>query len=188
MVNAGGFVFETDASNVDFLISISDNHGAPPQDNYLLISYNNLPLSNGLKVWFVSWGLTDFTASVHTSDALPKVPPNPSDWTPVFGLDLFGGVNPTPSGFIYLVRAHVTSIELTSEPGPTITPTPTPTVTPTPTPLFPVGGVALDGELRTLPVEDPATTTHADSAAPWLAVTLLALLVLGGVALRRQSR
>ena len=189
IVNADGFVFETDPSNVDFLVEVTNDHGAPPQDNYLLISYNNLPLSNGLEVAFISWQLTDHTASAHTSAGLPKVPPNLSDWASGLGLDLIGGVIPFGSGFTYLVRAHVTSVQLTSQPGPTITPTFTPTVTPTPTPLFPVGGVALDGELRTLPLETSGTSPGAGSTVQWLAATLLALLVLGGgVALRRRRR
>ena len=70
---------------------------------------------------------------------------------------------------------------------PTCTPTPEPT--PTPTPLPPIGGVALDSELRTLQLEEPATHSGAGSTVQWLAVTLLALLVLGGgVALRRRLR
>ena len=62
-------------------------------------------------------------------------------------------------------------------------------VPPTATPLPPpgVGGVALDGELRTLPLEEATKNSSVGSTAQWLAVTLLALLVVfGGVALRRQ--
>ena len=70
---------------------------------------------------------------------------------------------------------------------PTCTPTPEPT--PTPTPLPPIGGIALDGEMRTLPLEDSATSPGVGSTVQWLAVTSLALLVLGGgVTLRRRRR
>ena len=47
-LSAGGFVFETDPDNVNFLVEICNNHLG--DDNYLLLSYNNLPLSNGVLV------------------------------------------------------------------------------------------------------------------------------------------
>ena len=302
-VFAGGFVFETDPSDVNFLVEITNDHTRTPRDNYLLRSYNNLPLSNGMTVEHISWQLNDDTAAALTSASLPKVPPNLSDWDSVAGLTL-RGENPNDSSVRgYIVRAHVTFVELASQPAqpdlviesigdaqqpftdcttpagvkvtirnvgdgsagpsttrissssgsqsvatpaiapgqattvfstltgipfndtytavadytdtvdesdeanntlvdsfslgtlptctplPTVTPTPSPTPTPTPSPPPAVGGVSGDSELRTLPLEEATTNSGVGSTAQWLAVTLLALLVVfGGVALRRQRR
>ena len=47
-VNTKHFVFKTDPNDVNFLVEIGDNTDG--QDNYLLRSYNNLPLANGAPV------------------------------------------------------------------------------------------------------------------------------------------
>ena len=36
-LNAGGFVFRTDPTNVDFIIEIVNDHGIPASDNYLIL-------------------------------------------------------------------------------------------------------------------------------------------------------
>lgn len=107
-VNAGGFVFETDPSDVDFLVEIVNDHGDPPRDGHQLRSYNNLPLSNGATVDHIAWQLDDPTATAVSSEALPTEPPVLTDWESVFGLTLEGYDPSDPSEPDYFIRAHVT--------------------------------------------------------------------------------
>jgi hypothetical protein len=110
-VNAGGFVFQTDPSNIDFLVEIVNDHGTPARDNYLLRSYNNLPLSNGALVEHIAWQLDDPTATALSSEALPTTPPILTHWESIFGLTLTGHDPGDPTGSDYFVRAHVTAAE-----------------------------------------------------------------------------
>ena len=77
-LSAGGFIFQTDPDNVDFLLEVLNNHTG--QDGYLLRSYNNLPLSNGVEVFHISWQLDDYSSTALSSDALPITPPVLEDW------------------------------------------------------------------------------------------------------------
>lgn len=113
-VNAGGFHFETDPSNVDFEVAISNDQGSPPEDYYVLWSNSNLPLWNGALVEAIGWQLDDPTGTALSSDALPTVPPTLSDWESIFGLNAYGR-----SG-IYNVRAHVMYAGLTPPPPLTV--------------------------------------------------------------------
>lgn len=113
-VNAGGFVFETDPSNVDFLVEIVNDHGTPPSDNYVLRSFNNLPLSNGALVDHIAWQLDDDTATALSSDTLPTVPPTLADWQSIFGLSINGSAPGDPD-FEYFIRAHITSADVVLE-------------------------------------------------------------------------
>jgi len=104
-LSVGGFDFETDTTNVDFLVAIANNYASGGiQDGYLLISYNNLPLSNGTLVDLISWQLDDPTATALSSDALPTTPPVLDDWQSIVGLRLQGERMES-----YLIDAHVTS-------------------------------------------------------------------------------
>lgn len=89
-VQAGPFVFQTDPARVEFLVEIVDDLGSPTRDNYLLRSYRNLPLSNGVPVEHISWQLDDSTASALSSPALPTAPPVLSSWQSLFGMVLEG--------------------------------------------------------------------------------------------------
>lgn len=120
-VNAGGFVFTTDPSNVNFLVEICNDHGSPtPRDNYLLRSYNNLHLSNGMLVDHISWQLDDDTCTALSSTALPTTAPVLANWQSLFGLVLRGS-DPSDPFKDYFIRAHVTSATKTRArniPGP----------------------------------------------------------------------
>jgi len=73
-VKAGGFVFKTNASDIDFAIGIFDN--APYYyDSYVVVSNKNLPLSNGMLVELIYWWLCDETCTVLSSDTLPTTAP-----------------------------------------------------------------------------------------------------------------
>jgi hypothetical protein len=76
--SVGGFIFKTDPDNVDFLMTILDNHNG--EDRYSFINYNNLPLSSGVEVDIVSWGLYDDSSTALSSVSLPTVPPSLEDW------------------------------------------------------------------------------------------------------------
>jgi len=98
-LSGGGFTFQTDPADVEFLVEIC-NGGIT--DDYLLRSYNNLPLSNGFGVSHISWQLTDDTATALSDASLPLTPPVLSDWRQDLNiLDIDG------SGFG--IRAHVIS-------------------------------------------------------------------------------
>ena len=102
-LTVGGFQFSTDPTSVNFLVSVCNAGGPYDRDNYLLISYNNLALSNGTLVDHISWQLDDPTGNALSSDALPTTPPLLDDWQSIIGLRLDG----ERGG--YIVDAHVTS-------------------------------------------------------------------------------
>jgi len=101
-LSVGGFDFETNPGNVDFLIEIENDH--PPDDNYFLLSRNNLPLSNGAPVDSISWLLNDPTGNALSSTGLPSTAPVLGDWG--FNRLSFGG-GTRATGFV--IEAHVTS-------------------------------------------------------------------------------
>lgn len=107
-VNAGGFVFQTNPSGVNFLVEIVNDHGSPtPRDNYLLRSYNNLPLSNGILVEHIAWQLDDETCTALSNTDLPTTAPVLADWDSIFGLTLTGS-DPSDPYKEYFIRARVT--------------------------------------------------------------------------------
>ena len=99
----GGFTFQTDPDNVDFLITILNNHNGG--DMYCLLNYNNLPLSNGVYVENIAWQLDDYSGTALSSDALPVTPPVLANWP-----DTLAHLNITfgYKGSSY-IRAEVTS-------------------------------------------------------------------------------
>ncbi|UCF50446.1 MAG: hypothetical protein JSU91_02900 [Thermoplasmatales archaeon] len=80
-LEVGGFVFETNPNDVDFLIAIlDDDHYYYNGDLYAVVSYNNMQLSNGIQIYIIYWFLIDHTYSVLSNDALPTTAPVLSDW------------------------------------------------------------------------------------------------------------
>jgi len=80
-LTVGGFDFETNTGNVAFRIDIINNGTTGGlHDGYGLISYNNLPLSNGTSVDTILWWLEDTSATALSSDALPTTAPVLEDW------------------------------------------------------------------------------------------------------------
>jgi len=112
-LTAGGFVFQTDPDNVDFLVEVVNNHYASPtQDDYGIISYNNLPLSNGVLVAHISWHLGDTSGTALSSDTLPTTAPVLDDWSYSWGIDIHTG----PKVGHVAIGADVISVELVPEP------------------------------------------------------------------------
>jgi len=99
-LTVGGFEFRTDSANVNVLIEIVDNY--PPDDDYLLRSYNNLSLSNGSLVDHISWWLYDPTGTALSSDDLSTTPPVLENWN-LNDLTIYG------ERVGYLIHGHVTS-------------------------------------------------------------------------------
>ena len=110
-VKAGGLVFKTNPSDIDFYLRIVNDYeyGYPHPDFYHVFSGNNLQLSNGMTVEQIRWDLEDPTGTVLSSDALPITAPVLADWESVYGLRLYGKDPSNPSKE-YLVSAHVTRV------------------------------------------------------------------------------
>jgi len=108
-LTVGGFNFGTNPDNVNFLVSIGNN--ASGQDNYLVRSYNNSPLSNGALVGNIDWQLDDHTATVFSSDVLPVTEPVLDQWQTNV-LSIYGG-----GADDFFIDADVTSVQLVPEPA-----------------------------------------------------------------------
>jgi hypothetical protein len=108
-LKAGGFVFKTNQSNVDFQFIIGNNVNFYyyNQDIYIMASYNNLPLSNGIEVETIGWRLDDTTATALSSDDLPTTAPVLSNWTQNLGLIIWGR-DPSDPYKTYELLADVT--------------------------------------------------------------------------------
>ena len=79
-LSVGGFVFQTNPENVDFLVGIGNNHMYSSWDNYSVTSYKNLPLYEGVNVQLIGWGLEDPSGTALSGDTLPTTPPVLEDW------------------------------------------------------------------------------------------------------------
>ncbi|MGA1840274.1 MAG: hypothetical protein ACMUIU_06570 [bacterium] len=119
-LEVNGLVFETDHSDVEFIVEICNNHGTLQDDNYLLRSYNNLQLPGGIIVEHIAWQLDDPTGTALSSEALPIDPPILEDWQSIFGISINGFIpDPYFPDFPlfeteYFIRAHVTSATIVS--------------------------------------------------------------------------
>jgi hypothetical protein len=109
-LSVGGLDFVTDPANTHFLIEIVNNY--PSDDGYGVVSYNNLPVSNGTSVNNISWALKDYSATALSSVELTTTAPVLTDWQ-VNYLNIGGG--PGRSGFVF--QAHVTSAVVIPEPS-----------------------------------------------------------------------
>ena len=113
-LTVGGFVFQTDPDSIWFVVEIANDHPwfEPDinRDNYLVGSYNNLPLSNGTPVSSISWQLDDPAGNALSSTDLPTTAPVLSDWQSEIGLQLYGDR-------LYGIAGHVTSAVVIPEPA-----------------------------------------------------------------------
>jgi len=109
-LSVGGFDFRTDPCNVEFAIGITNDHGPLERDGYVLQSYYNLPLSNGVPVGHISWQLDDVSGQAVSSIELPITAPVLSDWDQPFGLTF-------EKQRQYFVRSYVTSAVFVPEPA-----------------------------------------------------------------------
>ena len=110
----GGFVFQTDILNTEFKIGIGNNYGFNEEDLYVLQSFNNSPLSNGVGIDHISWQLDDSSGQAISSDTLPLLPPNPEDWNPASNLYIR---SEKIDNYSFEITGHVESAVLVPEPG-----------------------------------------------------------------------
>ena len=88
-LKAGKLVFQTDKKNVDFLLELVNRDDS---DDFVIHSYNNLPLSKKVTLGVISWQLDDPTTTTLSSVSLidnPKAP-DLSKWQQPFGLSIEG--------------------------------------------------------------------------------------------------
>ena len=110
-LTVGDFVFQTDPSNTDFLLSIVNNNQSG-EDIYSLNSYNSVPLADGTFVGGICWELRDYTGTLFSSDTLPASAPLVDDWA-FNRLDFGGGT----FGQAFAGIGHVTSAVSVPEPA-----------------------------------------------------------------------
>jgi hypothetical protein len=118
VLNLEDFVFTTDFNNVKFLMEMVNDYQGQPRDNYLIRSYNNLFLYNGVDVDHISWQLDDYGGTALSSTALPTTAPVLSDWD-YNTLYISGGIGGTPPCFdeAFHIQGYVTSVYLIPEPA-----------------------------------------------------------------------
>lgn len=110
-VHAGPYVFQTDPSQVDFLIEICNDHN-PSADSYMLRSVNNLPINSDVAVPEIYWQLDDFQGDAIDSVALTNAPPVLSDWQYPRSLSIGGADRDS-----FRIKATVTSVQVVPEPA-----------------------------------------------------------------------
>ena len=101
-IEGGPFIFQTDPTHVDFSIVVSNDHGLPQRDSYLVTSRSNLPLANGATVSRISWELVDDSLKALDSTILPLTAPDLTRWRSEFGLTIDGH-----STVEFIIRTHV---------------------------------------------------------------------------------
>jgi hypothetical protein len=113
-LHIGDLVFQTDPQNVRFLIEVVDSHLTPPLDGYLAISYDNLPLQEGLYIPLMAWELHDTSATALSNALLPTTAPDVSDWSAMNWLRIELGLNPDQGSA--MISGRVTSADVVPEP------------------------------------------------------------------------
>jgi hypothetical protein len=111
-------IFQTNPTNVDFVISLTNNYSGGSWDSYGVTSYNNLTLDNGVSIDRLHWQLDDYSGTALSSDALPITPPDLSQWQSNL-LSVRGGMYPFPpdgTKTLFGINGHVTSVYLVPEP------------------------------------------------------------------------
>jgi hypothetical protein len=105
----GELTFQTDETNVDFVVWIKNNFNNT-EDGYRVTSYNNLPL-NDLHIERLSWFLNDYSGDAISSIELPATPPDLSVWqSNLLLIDGYRGSD------FFEFSGHVTDVWLIPEP------------------------------------------------------------------------
>jgi hypothetical protein len=107
-LNANGYTIQSNPDDVMFLVGTFDR---PDGDCYLLESWINLPISNGILADHISWQLDDESGTALSSDILPTTAPVLGDWGYDWGLRIYFGYKGGE-----LLVAKVTSVENIPEP------------------------------------------------------------------------
>jgi len=101
-LSVSGLEFQSDSSNVEFLIGVGNN-GSMGDDVYWLSSPSNNSLPNGTSVEGIVWQLEDNSGMVLSDDSLPELPPDLPLWSSGNTLRLDG----ERGG--YMIYGHITS-------------------------------------------------------------------------------
>ena len=106
-LKAGKLVFQTDPKNVDFLLEYVNRDDS---DNFVIRSFNNLPLSKNVVVDHIAWQLDDPTSQAISSVSLKDNPkaPDLSKWQQPFGLTIEGFLE-DEQGDGFFIRGEVFS-------------------------------------------------------------------------------
>jgi hypothetical protein len=74
-LSVGSLTFQTNPTNVDFIVGLRDNYNEP-WDYYLISSYYNIGigLNSGISIDSIALGLVDNTGNALSNDVLPSVP------------------------------------------------------------------------------------------------------------------
>jgi len=110
-LTVGGLIFQTDPTNVNFVITIADNYDG--SDFYGADSLNNLPLNNDVQIQDLRLGLWNDWGNAFTSDALVPLDSDVSKWTNGdLQLIISGRKEPMPPGekTEFYIDGHLTSV------------------------------------------------------------------------------
>jgi hypothetical protein len=112
----GDLTFQTNPANVDFIIGVLNNEVASI-DGYEVSSHNNLELGNGVIVDDMGWKLDDFYGTALSSDALPLMPLDLSQWQSNY-FSIYGrGLMEDDKWVPFSIYGHVDSVYLIPEPA-----------------------------------------------------------------------
>lgn len=106
-IKAGGFIFKSDTSYLDYCLTIVNDMFLPEYDVYEVRSIMNLELSNGMIVNQIDWTLGDYNATALSSDSLPDVAPILEEWKS-YNVLLLRGSDPSNPDKTFEIKAHVT--------------------------------------------------------------------------------
>jgi hypothetical protein len=101
-LEVGGFHFETNPEDVDFIVYISNERISPIGDIYNIVSNNNSKLHNGVDVDLIYWQLDDRSGQALSSTALPLIAPVLEDWLDLNHLRIQG-----ENENLFIINAHV---------------------------------------------------------------------------------
>ena len=108
--------FQTDSSNTDYHIGITNNHPGA-WDVYNMISKNNLPVFNNIAVNSIQWELQDYSEQALSDIILPTNAPDLNEWQDYNLLIISGGGNPKLGELAFGIGAYVTTAVLIPEPS-----------------------------------------------------------------------
>jgi hypothetical protein len=118
-LSVGSLTFQTDSTNVDFIVGLRDNYNSTA-DFFSIGSYNNIGLDTGVSIDSIHWQLTDNTGNALSSDILPLVPPDLSLWQYGNYFSVMGGKYPFPSESektLFNFGGQIDSVWLVPEPA-----------------------------------------------------------------------
>jgi hypothetical protein len=118
-LTAGSLTFQTDPTNVNLEIGLTNNYEGDPPDHYTVTGHNNLALANGVSIDNLHWQLDDYSGTALSNDALPLTAPDLSRWQSN-SLSVSGGMYPFPlegDKTLFRISGQVTSVWLIPEPA-----------------------------------------------------------------------